>query len=312
MKIFAPLAAANVAKSGSTIPASARSARLADGLASALLIRRSRLARKLPASHAASVSEVTSQVCGRPETFRGVQQATRPCLSVTRIPAIESAQQSRGHSEQSARPYCCMARSAMRCAATSSNCIFACMPRTASAKTPPPGTSTSGPAKSSSAASQPLNSGDPARLPPIFTTSGDLRESTDPFSAARRRYELGEQLADFAGLAFALDLDPDAAFDHVELFGAHGDRLNSRMGEKRIGNALGERLDEIDMATAQDQLDRIDDQIIGEDVAHIFGLMGGATDIDVDIEAHALRAVALMVIGADGDRQDEIVDEDAI
>ena len=84
------------------------------------------------------------------------------------------------------------------------------------------------------------------------------------------------------------------------------------MSQERRRDLFGQCLDQGDMAAAQDQLDRIDDEIIGEDIAHILGLRAGAADIDIDVEADALRMAAFKIIGSDGDGHHEVMDEDAV
>ena len=88
--------------------------------------------------------------------------------------------------------------------------------------------------------------------------------------------------------------------------------LHALVQQHHLGEALGDRLDELDMAGGEDHFYRIHDDVIGEDRAHVVAADGDARHIDVDIEAHALRAAALEIIGADLDRNDEVAHEHVI
>ena len=103
-----------------------------------------------------------------PASRQGSQTAARAARSSASV----SASASRGSSDCSARPNCCMARIAMRCAARSSKPSAGCSARTASANGPPPGTTTrGGPGPASRArASRGRRAGASCRLPPSLTT----------------------------------------------------------------------------------------------------------------------------------------------
>ena len=75
------------------------------------------------------------------------------------------------------------------------------------------------------------------------------------------------------------------------------------------GDLLGERLDEIDMAAADDESDRVEDDVVGEDRAHVFRMRAGAPHQSLDLERHALLGMALEIIGADLRLNDEVAHE---
>ncbi len=75
------------------------------------------------------------------------------------------------------------------------------------------------------------------------------------------------------------------------------------------GDLLGESLDEVDMAAADDKPNRIEDDVVGEDRAHVFRVRAGSAHQSFDLEHHALLGVALEIIGADLRVNDEVTHE---
>ena len=66
------------------------------------------------------------------------------------------------------------------------------------------------------------------------------------------------------------------------------------------------------MLLGNDHSDRVGDQVVGKHVANVDRRPIGAEHIHVDVETNVLWFVALMGVGANADRQDEIAHENAI
>ena len=76
---------------------------------------------------------------------------------------------------------------------------------------------------------------------------------------------------------------------------------------------FGERLDKIDMAAADhDQADGVENDVVGENRAHVVGMRAGAPHQSLDIEDDALTDGALEIIGADRGGNDEVTHEHAV
>ena len=102
------------------------------------------------------------------------------------------------------------------------------------------------------------------------------------------------------------DLHAGAAGTDLELFDTNRDGRDPRMRQDECSNSFGQHFDERNMLLGDDHPDQIGDHVVGEHVANILGRMIGAQYLGVDVEAHVLRFVSLMGVGADADRQHEI------
>ena len=87
----------------------------------------------------------------------------------------------------------------------------------------------------------------------------------------------------------AHDLDADPARARFELLGTHRHTANARMKEDKCGNSFGERFDQRNMFLRDDHSDRIRDQVVGDNVTHVFGYVLRSKDVDIDIESDVLR-----------------------
>ena len=92
----------------------------------------------------------------------GDQTGTPPARNTLRIAVADAARLKWAPRFASAQPYCSMASTAISWAARSSKPILGCAMRTASAKGPPPGTTTAQPAQPAMASSQFLRWGEKA------------------------------------------------------------------------------------------------------------------------------------------------------
>ena len=110
----------------------------------------------------------------------------------------------------------------------------------------------------------------------------------------------------------AHDLDADPARPRLELLSTHGHAIDPRMEEDKCGNSFGERFDQGNMFLRDDHSDRIRDQIVGDNVPHVFGYVLRSKDGNIDIESDLLRIVAFVRIGADTDRQFKIAHENPV
>src|SRR5271168_4382886 len=107
------------------------------------------------------------------------------------------------------------------------------------------------------------------------------------------------EAASFGVNPLAHDLDPDRAFNDVELLDPDPYPAHSRMPEHDLGHVLGDGLDEIDMPAPGHQANGVEDHIVGEDRAHVVGAGRGARHQSLDIEHDALRAPMLALVGAE-------------
>src|SRR5208283_15253 len=187
--------------------------------------------------------------------------------------------------------------------------MAACAARTQSANGPPPGTRMSGPPQAASASSQAAQCGVCARLPPsltivtrdVFSLRGIARES--------RHARTGGGLF---RRAFALDLNTDRAAHDVEFFYPHANPRDAGITQDFIREAAWQRLDQIDMASPEDDFDRVDNDIVGENAAHVVKPTVVALHIRVDVEADVLGMTALEIIGADRAGEHKIMHENQI
>ena len=66
------------------------------------------------------------------------------------------------------------------------------------------------------------------------------------------------------------------------------------------------------MAAPRHEPDRVEDHVVGKNRAHVVGMRVDPPHRRVDIETDALLAAALVRIGADVGRRDEVADEDDV
>ena len=83
-------------------------------------------------------------------------------------------------------------------------------------------------------------------------------------------------------------------------------------GPAVIGDAARQRLDHIDVAPPEDDFDGIDNDIVGENTAHVVETPIVAPHVRVDVEAYILGVAALEIIGADRAWEHEIMHENQI
>src|SRR5262249_251445 len=201
------------------------------------------------------------------------------------------------------------AMSAMRWATKSSNPIAPCALRTQAANGPPPGTIMSGPPHFASMSSQAAHGGVNARLPPSLTTvsfdSGALSAITK-----EERHDLARR-SQFRP-AFAFDLDTDRSPHHIEFFNPDTNAHGAGIAQDFACDAVCQSFDQIDMTSPEDDFDRVDDQIVGKNSAHIVKSMFYAPHVDINVEAHILRLRAFEIIGANGAWEHEIMDENPV
>ena len=84
------------------------------------------------------------------------------------------------------------------------------------------------------------------------------------------------------------------------------------MLEDHGGDILGDGLDEVDVAASDDEPDRIQDHVVGENRAHVVGVSDSARDRGLDIEENALLGAPLVRISADLGCGEEIAQEDDV
>src|SRR5271156_5161441 len=113
-------------------------------------------------------------------------------------------------------------------------------------------------------------------------------------------------------LGFAHNLDPDAAFDDVELLDPDAHPADARILEDDLGHVPGDGLDEIDMAPAGYEPDCVQDDIVGEDGAHVVGADRRALNRRLDIEHDPLRAPMLALVGAEVGGSEKVANEDQV
>ena len=101
--------------------------------------------------------------------------------------------------------------------------------------------------------------------------------------------------------AFPRDFDPDASRPDVQLFDAHDDASDSRMSQHERRDPLREFFHKCDMSLRNDQTDAVRNDVVGQHIAHICGNMIEPPDVDIDVEAHALRLFTFVRISADPD-----------
>jgi hypothetical protein len=106
------------------------------------------------------------------------------------------------------------------------------------------------------------------------------------FARCRRK-----QMEDFGNACRSLSRDfnphpPGAYFDLLDL---DGYTLDLRMVEQESGDALGECFEQWNVTLNPNQADAIGNNVIRENVAHILRRLGGAGDLGIHVETHALR-----------------------
>src|ERR1700722_6788712 len=110
--------------------------------------------------------------------------------------------------------------------------------------------------------------------------------------------------------ALACDFDADAARPDIQLLYPYDHSSDPRMLQHERRHAFGESFHERDVLVRDDHADAVRDDIVGQHVAHLFWDVIQSLDIDVDVEAHALRIFLFPGVSADADWQDEIADKD--
>src|SRR4029079_2339233 len=196
-----------------------------------------------------------------------------------------------------------MASIARRCATASLKCMVRCSSRTFSAKGPPPGTMTIGRRAALIIASALLRRPVSARLPPTLTTSGRPPLAARSATAELARGRLGCRTNDFNAAHRAA----------LEFFQRDTDDADAPIGEDAFRDALGERLDEIDVTAARQRNYCINDVGVGRHVGHP---VAGAEDIlrnpGLDGEAHLLSYALLLGVNPDVAIDDEVSHENGV
>src|SRR5579871_341482 len=114
------------------------------------------------------------------------------------------------------------------------------------------------------------------------------------------------------GRALTADFDPDLAPDNIELPDIDANAVYARVLQYERRHLFRERLDKIDMASADDELDRVDDKVVGKDRAHVVRLRAGTPHQRLDFEHDTLMDAALEIICADLRGDDEVAHEHAV
>src|ERR1700677_180226 len=112
--------------------------------------------------------------------------------------------------------------------------------------------------------------------------------------------------------ALAHDFDADAPRPDIQLLHAYDHSSHPRMLQYERRHAFGERFDQRYVLVRDDHTDAVRDDIIGQDVAHVFGDVIQSLDVDIDVESHALRIFLFPGVRAAADGQDEIADKDTV
>src|SRR3984893_11125892 len=109
--------------------------------------------------------------------------------------------------------------------------------------------------------------------------------------------------------AFAFDLDPNRATHDIEFFNPHANPRNKWVTQNFVRDPARQRLDQIDMASPEDDFDGVDNYVVGENAAHVVKSPLVASHLHVDVKTHVLVLNAFEVIGADGAWEHKIVHE---
>ncbi len=107
----------------------------------------------------------------------------------------------------------------------------------------------------------------------------------------------------------ATDFDADRALDDIELLHADANASHASMPQHDRSDVLGQGLDKIDMAATDDKPNRVEDDVVGEDRAHIVRLRAGASHQGLDVEDYPLLQAALEIIGANLRGNDKVAHE---
>src|SRR5713226_1398074 len=175
----------------------------------------------------------------------------------------------------------------MWCAVRSEKPKRDCSARTASAKTPPPGTITAGWWAALSAARQRGRPPELARLPPSLRTimASLPRGSVALAARATTDYRDAHRLRLAIGVEF-VDRDADAH--------------RAGIVQAVRSDALGERLDQLDMTLGDNRFDAADNRLVVEHLSEVLaGKRARIDHVELDVDAYALPALPLMLVNAD-------------
>ena len=109
--------------------------------------------------------------------------------------------------------------------------------------------------------------------------------------------------------ALATDFDADDSLDDIELLNIDANASHARVFQQYRCDPLSESLNEIYMAAADDQTNRVENDVIREDRAHIVRVRASPSHQRFDLEHHALLTLALEIISADLRGNDKIAHE---
>ena len=115
-----------------------------------------------------------------------------------------------------------------------------------------------------------------------------------------------------SGGAIAPDLDADGAVDHVDLADADAQASHARVFQHRVRDLLRKGLHELHVAAPDGEPDRVQNDVVGEDRAHVVGVTRGAAHRDLDVEHDPLRRDALEIVGADMGVNHEVADKNVV
>jgi Cys-tRNA(Pro) deacylase len=122
-------------------------------------------------------------------------------------------------------------------------------------------------------------------------------------------------LVDVALLALAFDGHADElrVGEDADLGDAHFHPRRAEIVDEQPRDALGEGLDEAEMAAARERLDPQRHLLVVDGVGHLVALEHrGAGDADLQIDGHRLRHVALARVDADERLDAQVADDDGV
>ena len=99
--------------------------------------------------------------------------------------------------------------------------------------------------------------------------------------------------------ALTTDFNPDRAVNHIELPNIDSNAVYPRVLQQDRGDLFRERLNKIDMAAPDDEADRVQDHVVGENRTHIVRVRAGAAHQSLNIEDDALTEGAFEIVSAD-------------